>query len=469
MKLSVFFQKQWLYLTGRIIKNSAKYSIDEFRNLDIMKIFKRYKKELTSKKLSSDEIRRIRLTNIIAYITIATIVIYVSSYSLLDINLFKPIIIFLLIFLVLLSGVILLNRMEHYFAAKLYLSVIETIFIAIISMIIFGKLPGFQVYLLMAAIIHVFIWSIHEKIYLILFVGLSIGLYLVIEFLPVAFDNIIDLPDKFITLFKDTNIIICYLATAVGVGFYLDFSNAREKQLLKQAQELKKSQHHRDVVYSIIAHDLRSPFNGLMGLSEVLLKHYHEFSDDTRLKMIESAHNSAVTLNGLLENLLDWSKMQSGRLEKNMKTVYLRKLSDEIIDLLGEIISKKNIVVKNEINADAFVMADEHMLSTIFRNLLSNAVKFTADGGQINLNARPVDSRVEVCISDTGMGIPESVIDKIFNTNSKIQTSGTNNEKGSGLGLRICYDFIKVNGGDIWVESEVNKGSKFYFVLKTTL
>ena len=232
-------------------------------------------------------------------------------------------------------------------------------------------------------------------------------------------------------------------------------------------KSLKISNETKDKFFSIISHDLRSPFNSLFGFTDMLMQNYDTFSDKERLLIIESLNTSSKTTYLLLENLLSWSSSQTGRMEFLIQKIELKTLIDEIILLSKPAADIKQIELIDNVEADILVYADKNMLNTILRNLITNGIKFTESNGKVIISVVKSTKKgfVEISVTDTGIGIPEEKIDELFLIDKNISTLGTNNEKGTGLGLILCKEFVEKQGGEIWVESEVGKGSQFKLIL----
>lgn len=407
--------------------------------------------------------------NYISLISIANMLAYVIFYSVADFLLFRHAIIFLLIASLITLGVIIVNRRGRHLAAKILLSVLTPFNMSYIAMVVFGKAPGFQVYLLVATIIPLFIWDYQNKKYPIIIISAILMVYAFLEFFPPLFQPKIVLSENYVYFFRLTNVFVCFVAAGIAIGFYQYLFRKTEKQLLKQTKELKISQAHKDKVYSIIAHDLRSPFGIFAGLTGLFIEDYNEHSDEQRLKIIQSMQQTSISLQNLLENLLDWSKMQSGNLEKSLKHLNLRKIAEESLALHRDLILKKEQEVEVDIDSGILIYADQHMVSTVFRNLISNAIKFTEQNGKISITARGNRTKIRVCIEDSGIGLSEKDIKNLFDISSLDQISGGRTEKGSGLGLLLCKDFIESHEGRVWVESEPGKGSKFCFTLPKSM
>ncbi|MDR3628606.1 MAG: PAS domain S-box protein [Ignavibacteriaceae bacterium] len=237
------------------------------------------------------------------------------------------------------------------------------------------------------------------------------------------------------------------------------------EEIARYAEELKQLNATKDKFFSIIAHDLKNPFITILGFTDLLSSDYFELSDDERLDFINEMKKTAEISFNLLQNLLQWSRSQTGRIEFNPKELELLKIVDENLQLLNVTAERKQIQLYNEVISDLRVIADEEMLNTVFRNLITNAIKFSSKGGNITVSASVKENQAEICVSDTGIGMEQKTISNLFKLEVTQSTTGTENETGTGLGLILCKEFIERNNGKIRVESEVGKGSKFIFTL----
>lgn len=238
-----------------------------------------------------------------------------------------------------------------------------------------------------------------------------------------------------------------------------------EKLLETQAKELQELNATKDKFLSIIAHDLKNPFNAIIGFSNLMLQNFNELDDETfhkGLKTIESASNRAYKL---LENLLLWSQNQTGRIQFNPEKFNLTKHIKESLSMVESAAINKEIRIVTDIKKAYPVFADKNMIDLILRNLISNAIKFSHKGGKINLKVTKLDHELHVSVSDNGVGISPERQTAIFEIDKRSNTLGTDNEQGTGLGLLLCKDFVNWHGGRIWVESTPGKGSTFTFSL----
>ncbi|RKZ49388.1 MAG: hypothetical protein DRR16_26330 [Candidatus Parabeggiatoa sp. nov. 3] len=204
-----------------------------------------------------------------------------------------------------------------------------------------------------------------------------------------------------------------------------------------------------------------SPFNALLGLSELLLIE-KDIEAAKREKLLKIILQTSKTGYNLLKNLLEWSRFQTGRMVFHPEEINLKELVDANIALLNSNAVAKDIQIFSDILETTGVFADENMLNTIIRNLLSNAIKFTPEKGSIEIGCCEKEAHVEIAIKDTGVGINSQDIKKLFRMDISYSTQGTGQEKGTGLGLILCQEFVEKHGGKIWVDSELGKGSRFY-------
>ena len=237
----------------------------------------------------------------------------------------------------------------------------------------------------------------------------------------------------------------------------------RTKDLEVANLQLKELNATKDKFFNIVAHDLKNPFTSLIGSSELLFRNI-EHLDNEKIKTLALILNDASKSGyAILQNLLDWSRSQTGLLKFNPENINLRNLIDEHILNLEQISSNKEIRIISEVKDDLFIYGDKNMIKTILRNLLSNAVKYSYRSGKVIVSATANGHEVIISVKDTGIGIPKENINKIFRIDAKYSVPGTENEQGTGLGLKLCKEFVEKQGGRIWVESIENKGSEFKF------
>lgn len=233
--------------------------------------------------------------------------------------------------------------------------------------------------------------------------------------------------------------------------------------------ELKRLDTEKDKFFSIIAHDLRGPFNGFLGLTTLMAEDLPNLTRNEIQEMSLTMRDSATNLFGLLENLLEWSRMQIGLKAFIPESFLLMDKIAESLILILPSASSKEITICYDIPADLVVFADGNMFACIIRNLVTNAVKFTPKGGTITVLAKSISGNsVEISINDTGIGMSSAMIENLFRLDVNTSRKGTEGELSTGLGLTISQNFIEKHGGKLWIESIENKGSTFYFTLPIT-
>jgi signal transduction histidine kinase len=265
-----------------------------------------------------------------------------------------------------------------------------------------------------------------------------------------------------------------YIITASGILLlvllllFVNRRNSRRQQAMNQLLDLKNKELHelnltKDKFFSIISHDLRGPFNGFLGLSKLMAESLQELTHEEIQKMAGALRDSATNLFRLLENLLEWSRMQQDSIKFNPDSTLLMPLIAETMRPVLDSSNKKEVEISYEIPGDLEVFADKHMLASTIRNLTTNAVKYTPKGGKVTIAAKLLPGNsVEISVRDTGIGMTPEMVDDLFRLDVESNRSGTENEPSSGLGLLLCKDFVEKHGGKIWVESEEGKGSTFY-------
>ena len=244
-----------------------------------------------------------------------------------------------------------------------------------------------------------------------------------------------------------------------------------ESILIESEKQLQNVNAMKDKFFSIIAHDLKNPFNAILGFSNLLYEAYDNFDEKQRKTFIKNICEASEGTFKLLQNLLEWSRTQTGNIEFNPVNVYLNPLIKENISVIKSVADNKNIKISTTIPPRTKVFADENMIKTVIRNLLSNAIKFTESEGEVYISATKNEEFIEICVADTGIGVDNKNLKRLFRIDDQYKTIGTEEEQGSGLGLILCKEFVEKNGGQIWAESELGKGSKFKLTLpahKTT-
>jgi PAS domain S-box-containing protein len=236
-----------------------------------------------------------------------------------------------------------------------------------------------------------------------------------------------------------------------------------DAEIKKVNEELIKLNTDKDRLISILGHDLKSPFNAILGFLELLTENVRKYDIDKIEKQLKIINTSAQNVHNLLDNILIWTRSHSGKIPFEPTQLSLIKLCNEVIELVEQNARVKNITISHLVTGDIRLYADIEMVKTIVRNLISNAIKFSHSGGTINIFAEQFDSETRITVLDNGVGISSEVQKTLFSSFEMHSTKGTANESGTGLGLTICKDFVEKHGGRIWVESEEGNGSSFTF------
>ncbi len=240
---------------------------------------------------------------------------------------------------------------------------------------------------------------------------------------------------------------------------------SRNEELISKNIQLQESNKTRERFLSIIGHDLKNPFNSVLGLTSLVIDEWDSLPDTEKLYILNEVHGSSNSIYELMDNLLLWAKNQSDSIKVHPEQFDISENIIDVYEIYRNQASFKNVNIEISIGSNNFVFADPNMINTILRNLLSNAVKFTRKGGNIIIELKKSSKEIEVSISDNGKGIPPEDLKKIIDDRNDYSTKGTSDESGTGLGLIVVRDFVKKNNGVFWIESKVGKGSKFCFTL----
>ncbi len=246
----------------------------------------------------------------------------------------------------------------------------------------------------------------------------------------------------------------------------LEQKNALIEELNDITNRLEITNSEKDKFFSIIAHDLRSPFQGFLGLTRLMAEDLDNMSMKDMRELSNDMQNSANNLFKLLDNLLQWSSLQRGAMDFKTDAINIHQIVQQNINISLETAKQKNINLINSVPAEIYAVADYQMINTVIRNLLSNAIKFSNKNGNIVIGANSTPEKI-VCVfvKDDGIGMDKQILSDLFKIDKKVTRPGTSGETSTGLGLLLCKDFIEKNNGSIWVESEVDKGSTFFFTL----
>ncbi len=240
---------------------------------------------------------------------------------------------------------------------------------------------------------------------------------------------------------------------------------SKNRSLEQQKDELNELNAMKDTFFSILAHDLKNPFSSLYALSELVVDNYEQMEEEERLTSMRKIKQSSEHIYNLLENLLTWSRTQRGDIAYAPESFKLTTLVEINMNLHRVPAEKKGIQLLSDLPENTEAFGDREMINTVLRNLINNAVKYSHKGGEIGVGIAAEDGFWEVSVRDNGTGISKENIEKIFRIDAKYKSPGTEGEKGTGLGLILCKDFVEKNGGQIWCESQEGLGTRFFFTI----
>ncbi|MEI6672806.1 MAG: ATP-binding protein [bacterium] len=239
----------------------------------------------------------------------------------------------------------------------------------------------------------------------------------------------------------------------------------KNKKLEEQTQELKDLVATKDKFFDLMAHDLRSPFNAIMGFSSMLVEEEQNLSEEDKKDYVHHILSASEGAHSLLNTLTEWARLQTGRWVSNPHIFSFNKLLDNVVSFHQSNAIHNKIHLLVDCKEDYVVCADEQMIETVLRNLISNAIKFTQLNGFVQITTKKSEKEIIVTIADNGKGIPPEILSSLFKIGENVILKDVSGKKGTGLGLILCDDLVKKNGGKIWVESELDKGSTFHFTL----
>ncbi len=241
-----------------------------------------------------------------------------------------------------------------------------------------------------------------------------------------------------------------------------------EKKVEERTKQLQELNVTKDKFFSIIAHDLKNPFNSLIGFTELILQNYEQYSKEKIYSFVQMLNETSQGTYALLQNLLEWSRSQTGRIKFEPENVEVNAIVDELINIFSAQAKEKEIDLLITLDDNLVVFADENMIKTVLRNLISNALKYTRPGGRVEIGNTSNENAITILIKDNGVGIPEDALEKLFRIDASYSTEGTAQETGTGLGLVLCKEFMNRNNGSIAVQSKVDEGSVFSITLPTS-
>jgi len=239
----------------------------------------------------------------------------------------------------------------------------------------------------------------------------------------------------------------------------------KNTQLIENEKIIRQANATKDKFFSIIAHDLKSPFSSIFGFSNLLYSEFESFDQKSQKEYLFNISQVSENAYKLLQNLLEWARSQTGQIDYSSEEINIGLLVNDNITLLNSIATNKEIILKNNINFQTYAMGDTNMVNTVIRNLISNAIKFSFKGGTVTVSCEEMNDFLQISVADSGIGLTEEEKKNLFRIDVKFKKDGTEKEKGTGLGLILSKEFVERNGGEIWVESQKNVGSTFIFTL----
>lgn len=269
--------------------------------------------------------------------------------------------------------------------------------------------------------------------------------------------------------FFETRLLMKSFDEAVIILRDITVQKNAELQVKRITEELKQLNTTKDKFFSIIGHDLRTPLNGLLGYAEILSEEIHELSKEETAEFANSIAEIARSTTGLLNNLLEWARIQNGKIAFKPENIFVNPIINKVFRLLNVSASKKEIHLINNIDSTLEVCADENMLYSILLNLVNNAIKFTNKGGHVKLTHKILEDSIDFYVTDNGIGISDENIQKLHDVSINFSTTGTAKEKGTGLGLTLCREFIKRHNGQLKIKSAVGEGTTFSFTISKKL
>ena len=368
-----------------------------------------------------------------------------------------------------------LNYLKLYKFARIYTSTVTSLFITF-CVLIWGSGKGVEYYLFFISIVPLFFFDKISTIIKFWIFNILCFFICKVSFFYIkplythpswAIAFYANLFFVFVTLFMITYFFKKEIATYINQISSKNIELADLNKRLKVSEKkLKKLNETKNKFFSIVAHDLKNPFNILQSLSHLLYEKFYELDDDYKQTISKTIMNAIDSSNVLVENLLQWACSQSKNFKLNIKKTNLYKTVENVISILSSFIKKNNAAVNNQINKDTYVFADQYSLIMILTNLVINAIKFTEDNSQVFVRDTWNNDFIKIEVIDNGIGISKKDQKKLFKLDSDITSIGKSSKKGTGLGLILCKEFIEANKGEISVKSTLGKGSTFIFSLK---
>ena len=419
----------------------------------------------TDKQDQTDSFNRlIRLVNYANLLAFLSFIFYISLYSLLNVKLFLPVILTIIAFTPCFALSLLFTKKYHFLLGRMFFQIGITGSILACTGLFIGRTLGIHYFFLIFATMPIFIWSARFYGFTYSFFLINALCYIYIEFFPYPSPYLLDLHQY--EYVRIVSLLLCIVTTLLIININQSQIQKNEDLLEEQKKELIRSNSTKDTLLSIIAHDLKNPLNTISGFSDMLYNNLQQYDEGKIKTLAGNINDASLRTNILLENLLEWAASQKGTMKFDPRRILLYECIESSVRNQMLAADKKKIKIRNQVNPLLFVVADQNMLQTVFRNLISNAIKFSWQESEIIILADTSDKWIEISVVDQGVGISAEMQEMIFSVSKERSSpSGTAGEKGTGLGLLLCKDFIEQHGGTISVESRKDKGSRFYFTL----
>ncbi|MEN6619018.1 MAG: HAMP domain-containing sensor histidine kinase [Rikenellaceae bacterium] len=391
-----------------------------------------------------------------------------------DSRYYKDVIFFISLYVPLSMIVFYINYKKFYFLAGLLLNLIFTFLFFGLSGIFFGKTPGLHFYFLLFSLIPLLTFKLQRVVYVVTLMVINVSCFGYVQYFKPSDEFLLVFPESSVSLFENISTALLFLMLILIILVNQVILQNKEKRLKKQADEISRKNVEltnlnmsKDRFFSIIAHDLRGPVGTISTFLDYLADTSNNLTSDQFTESLEVIKRSSQDIYNLLENLLTWSRIQYGNIVFNRQNYNLTELIAANITLFKPMTNQKNINLVNRAeDHDYFISIDKEMINTVLRNMLNNALKFTNNGGEIVVSVKRDEDYITVSIADNGLGMKKETIDNLFKIEIKQNNIlGTQGEKGTGLGLILCKQFVERHGGEISIKSEIGRGSEFSFTI----
>ena len=428
----------------------------------------------------------VRLTNVFLLLSMLLIFCYSVFFQVFAPSEFSTLVITLLIFIIFLLTGFYFNKIGSPYIARHILCCGDFLVLAATVGIYLGKGPDIHYYFIIYIVGSIIVWGLNRPVEIAFYFLLFMSSFVYFEYFQALDAHIMTLPQNLVKPLGITSVMLTYFIIGIVILLFEQFVrksnlqlndknkslseviNAMEgksREIEKQNFSLEEMNSIKDKFFSIIAHDLINPVGANKKALEILNENYQQLSEDDKLMIIKDLKESSQKVFSLLENLLEWSRSQSGKINFAPENYHVRPVIENQFSLFKLQVEEKSLLLQNKVPYSTIGYFDLNMMTTIIRNLISNAIKFTPENGTIAVNASLANDFLTVTVEDTGIGIESSRLEMLFKLSTYTITSGTKFEKGTSLGLILCKEFVEKHKGKIWVESETGRGSKFIFSL----